>query len=110
MNYEKPAKWNPTFLQDKVFSIVLKYWQVSKYTAMLSEFTFPKKEKKKSNFQMVNLRNGETKDFAELWAIITFEHLNLKHYSQTCSNDHLCQMTTAKSAQANSHSIAFYLM
>ena len=38
----------------------------------------------------------------------TFEHLNsinLKHYNQTCSNDHLCKMTNAESAQANSHPI-----
>ena len=38
----------------------------------------------------------------------TFEHLdliNLKHYSQTCSNDHLRQTTTAESAEANSRSI-----
>ena len=37
-----------------------------------------------------------------------FEHLisiNLKHYSQTCSNDHICQMTNAESAQGNSRSI-----
>ena len=36
----------------------------------------------------------------------TFEHLNsikLKHYSQTCSNDHLCKITNVESAQANSH-------
>ena len=34
------------------------------------------------------------------------EHLNsinLKHYSETCSNDHLCKTTNAESAQANSH-------
>ena len=33
------------------------------------------------------------------------EHLNsinLKHYSQTCSSDHLCKTTKAESAQANS--------
>ena len=38
----------------------------------------------------------------------TFEHLNsinLKHYSQTCSNHHLCKMTNAQSAQANTRSI-----
>ena len=38
----------------------------------------------------------------------TFKHLNsinLKHYSQTCSNEHLCKTTNAQSAQANSHSI-----
>ena len=34
------------------------------------------------------------------------EHLNsinLKHYSETCSNEQLCKMTNAESAQANSH-------
>ena len=34
-----------------------------------------------------------------------FEHLNsinLKGYSQTCSNDHLCKTNNADSAQANS--------
>ena len=39
----------------------------------------------------------------------TFEHLNsinLKHYGQTCSKDHLCQTTNAESVQANSRSIA----
>ena len=38
----------------------------------------------------------------------TFEHLDLiklKHYSQTCSNDHLCQTTTAESAKKNPRSI-----
>ena len=32
------------------------------------------------------------------------EHLNsinLKHYSETCSNDHLCKTTNAESPQAN---------
>ena len=48
MNYEKLAKCNPTFLQDNFFSIVPKYWQVSKYTVMLSEFSFTKKRKKVS--------------------------------------------------------------
>ena len=35
----------------------------------------------------------------------TFEHLNsinLKRYSQICSNHHPCKMTNAESAQANS--------
>ena len=42
------------------------------YRAMLSEFSFPKKRKQnKSNFQMVNLCNGRTKNFVELWEIIT---------------------------------------
>ena len=37
-----------------------------------------------------------------------FEHLksiNLKHYDQTCSNNHLWETTNAESAQANSHPI-----
>ena len=37
-----------------------------------------------------------------------FEHLNLlnlKHYSQTCSNNLLCKTTNAESAQANSRTI-----
>ena len=46
-NYEKSAKCNPSFLRDNFFSMLPKYWQVSKYTAMLSEFSFPKKGKKK---------------------------------------------------------------
>ena len=38
---------------------------------MLSEFSFPKMGKELSlKFQMVNLSNGETKDFVELWGII----------------------------------------
>ena len=45
-NYEKSTKCNPTFLWDKFFTMLLKYWQVSKYTAMLSKFSFPRKEKK----------------------------------------------------------------
>ena len=70
-NYEKSAKCNPTFLQDIFFPILPKYWQVSKYTAMLSKFSFPKKgNKNKSNFRMANLCNGGTKDFVELWKII----------------------------------------
>ena len=71
-NNEKSAKFNPTFLWDNSFSILPKYGQVSMYRAMLSEFSFPKKRKQnKSNFQMVNLCNGRTKDFVELWEIIT---------------------------------------
>ena len=38
----------------------------------------------------------------------TVEHLNsinLKHYSQTYPNDHLCKTTNAESAQANSRPI-----
>ena len=67
---------------------------------------------------MVNLCNDVTKDFAELWEIILLKiwthfsirqsklfWINLKYYNQTCSNDHLCKMTNAESAQANSHAI-----
>ena len=58
------------FLGDKIFSMLPKYWQVGKRTAMLREFSFPKKGKKNSNFWMVNLCNSGTKDFVELWEII----------------------------------------
>ena len=56
---------------------------------------------------MVNLCNGGTKSFAELWEIIHLKiwtnfsirqtklfWIKLKHYSQTCSNDHLCKTTS----------------
>ena len=36
------------FLKAQFFSILPKYWQVSKYTAMLSEFSFPKMGKELS--------------------------------------------------------------
>ena len=68
-NYEKSAKCNPTFRRDKLFTILLKYWQVSKYSAMLSEFSFPQ-----NKFQMVRLCNGGTKDFVELWEIIIWKY------------------------------------
>ena len=44
------SRHNATYFlrQDKLFSILPKHWQVSKYTAMLSEFSFPKKEKELS--------------------------------------------------------------
>ena len=68
---------------------------------------------------MVNLGNGETKDFVELWEIMHLKiwthfsirqtklfWINLKHYNQTCSNDHLLSKTTnAESVQANSPTI-----
>ena len=67
---------------------------------------------------MVNLCNGGTKDFVELWEIILMKiwihfpirqtklfWINLKHYSQTCSNDRLCKTTDSESAQANSRTI-----
>ena len=106
-NYEKSAECNPTFWRDKFFSILPKYWQVSKCTALLSKFSFPKKGKNKSKFRMVNLCNGGTKAFAVLWEIIHLKiwthfsirqtkllWIKLKHYSQTCSNDHLSKTTT----------------
>ena len=56
---------------------------------------------------MVILCNGGTKDFVELWEVIHLKlwthfcirqmklfWVNLKHYSQTCSNDHLFKITT----------------
>ena len=39
------------------------------------------------------------------------EHLNsinLKHYSETCPNDHICKTTNAESAQANSRQIVTF--
>ena len=73
-NYEKSAKCNPTFLRDDFFSIFPKYWQVSKYTSLLSKLSFRKEGKNNSNFWMVNLCNGGAKEFLELWEII---HLNI---------------------------------
>ena len=45
-NYKKSAECNSTFLQAKFFYILPKYWQFSKYTALLSELSFPTKVKK----------------------------------------------------------------
>ena len=56
------------FPTGQIFSI-LKHWQVSKYKAMSSEFSSPKKWKE----SMVSLCNGGTKDFAELLEIIHFK-------------------------------------
>ena len=108
LNYKKSAKCNHTFWWDKFVSILSKYWQVSKYTSLLSKSNFLKKGKNKSKFWMVNLCNGGTKDFVELREIIylkistRFFHIkqgklfeiNLKHCSKTCSHDHLCKTTT----------------
>ena len=93
-NYEKSAECNPSFRRDNFFSFP-KCRQVSKYTALFSEFSFPKKGKNTSKFQMVNLGNGGTKGFVELWEIIHLKiwthfsirqtkllWINLKHYSQ----------------------------
>ena len=51
LNYEKSAECNPTFWRDKFFSSFRKYWQASKYTALLSKFSFPKKEKISLGFE-----------------------------------------------------------
>ena len=92
-----------------IFSILPEYWQVSKYTALLGELSLSsqKREKNKSKFWMINLCNGGTKDFVVLWEIIHLKiwthfsirqtklfWIKLKHYSHTCSNDHLCKTTT----------------
>ena len=49
----------------------------------------------------------EPRIYLELWEIHLniWTKINLKHYSQTCSNDHLCKTTNAESAQANSRPI-----
>ena len=51
---------------------------------------------------MANLCNDGTKDFFEAMENYRLvEHLNpihLRHYSETCSKDHLCKMTNAESA------------
>ena len=106
-NYEKPAKCSLSFRRDKFLSILWKNWLVSKYTALLSKLIFRKKGKNKSKFRMVNLCNGGTKDFAELWEIIQLKiwthffirqtklfWIKLKYCSQTCSNRDLCKMIT----------------
>ena len=55
LNYEKLAKYNPTFLWEKFFSILPKYDKsVSTQLSMLSKFSFPKKGKNKYKFQMEN--------------------------------------------------------
>ena len=75
---------------------------------------------------MVYFFHGGTNDFAELMEIVHLKiwthfsirqtnlfWINLKHYSQTCSNNQLCKtatslrqpMLSAGSAQANSHTI-----
>ena len=50
----------------------------------------------------------EPRIYLELWKIIhlnIWTKINFKHYSQTCSNEHLCKTTNAESTQANSHPI-----
>ena len=84
-NYEKSAKCNPSFRRGRFFSILPKYWQVSKYTAMLRELTFPKKGKELSlKFAMVNLCNDGTKDFVEcrkfIWPFLSIADITWKVY------------------------------
>ena len=89
------SRQNAILLSNGTIFFPFRNIQVSKYTALLSKFCFPKKGKKKFKFQMVNLGNGETKDFVELWEIMHLKiwthfsirqtklfWINLKHYSQ----------------------------
>ena len=70
------SQQNAILLSDETifFPILLKYWQVSKYAALLSEFSFPKKGKNKSKSRIYHpdgkFMYGGTKDFVELWEII----------------------------------------
>ena len=60
------SRQNAILLSDgAIFFPSFRNRQVSKYTAF-----FPKKGKNKSKFRIVNLCNGGTKDFTELWEII----------------------------------------
>ena len=68
LNYEKSAECNSTFLSDKFFSILAKCWL----------------------WEIIHL---------EIWTHFSIRQtklfwINLKHYSQSCSNDHLCKTTT----------------
>ena len=99
------------FPAGKCFSILSKYWQVSKYTAFI-----PKKGKNKSKFWIVNLCNGGTKDFVELWEIIHLKiwtHFSIRRMKlqsnllrrSPLSDDHSSKTTNAESAPANSRTI-----
>ena len=74
-NYEKSAKFNPTFLQDIFFpssqNIDKSVCTQECWANLASQ---KKRRQNKSNFWMVNLCNSGTKDFVELWKII---HLNI---------------------------------
>ena len=60
---------NATLLSDG--AIFFSFRNIEWYTALLSTFSFPKKgEKLRLKFQIVNLGNGGTKDFWELWEIM----------------------------------------
>ena len=65
---ESRQKCNPTFRRDNFFSIILLVHNFDK--SVSTQRFFPKKRKNKSTFQIVNLCNGRTKDFVELWEII----------------------------------------
>ena len=96
------------FLTGQFFSILPKYWQGSKYTAILSKFSFPKKGRELSlSFGWQIYVMVEQRILRSYGKLYTFKNLNsfsirqtklfwtnLKHYSQTCSNDHLCKTTT----------------
>ena len=74
-NYEKSAKFNPTFLQDIFFpssqNIDKSVCTQECWANLASQ---KKRRQNKSNFWIVNLCNSGTKDFVELWKII---HLNI---------------------------------
>ena len=65
LNYGKLAKCNPTFRRDNFFPSSP---NIDK--SVCTKRFFPKKGKNKSKFCIVNLCNGGTKDFAELWEIV----------------------------------------
>ena len=94
------------FLTGQVFFHPLEILTSQQVHSAVKQILFPK-GKNKSKFPMVNLCNGGTKDFVELCEIIHSEisahfsirqtklfWINSKYYSQTCSDDHLCKMTS----------------
>ena len=58
-NYEKRAKYNPTFRQDNFFSP-----SSNSDSPVSTQRVFPQKEKNKSKFLIVNLCNDGTKDLS----------------------------------------------
>ena len=57
---------------------------------------------------MANLCNGGTRAMENYTLIEHLNSVNLKHYSETYSNDHLYKTTNAESTQANSHQIVTF--
>ena len=57
---------------------------------------------------MANLCNGGTRAMENYTLIEHLNSVNLKHYSETYSNDPLYKTTNAESAQANSHQIVTF--